>query len=71
MCGLLRSDLVSEYSELYSTSLSQLRRGILMPLRMEKSTKAKFGWIMYFFCPELMAKVYKFTKIHNEKNLGG
>lgn len=56
VCGLLRSDLASEYSELYKTSLSQLRKGILMPLRMEKSIKAKLGWIMYFFCPELMAK---------------
>lgn len=56
VCGLLKSNLVSEYPKLYRESLSQLRKGILMPLRMENTIKAKVGWIMYAICPEIMAQ---------------
>ena len=56
VCGLIKSDMVSEYSDLYSTCLKQLRKGIMMPLKMEKTLKAKVGWLLYYICPELMAK---------------
>ena len=54
--GLLESDMVSEYPDLYKNCVRSIRAGILMPLTNEKTIKAKVGWILYFVSPLLMAK---------------
>lgn len=54
--GLLESEMVSEYPDLYKECIHNIRKGIIMPLTREKTLKAKVGWLLYFVRPSLMAK---------------
>ncbi len=54
--GLLESEMVSEYPDLYKDCLHNIRKGIMMPLTRERTLKAKVGWLLYFASPSLMAK---------------
>ena len=70
--GLLESDMVSEHPDLYNECVMNIRKDIMMPLKMERTFKAKVGWILYFISPLLMTK--RSLRIHNklsEKSRGG
>lgn len=54
--GLLESEMVSEYPDVYKECIRNIRKGIMMPLTREKTLKAKVGWLIYFVSPSLMAK---------------
>lgn len=54
--GLLESEMVPEYPDLYKECVHNIRKGIVMPLTREKTLKAKAGWLIYFVSPSLMAK---------------
>ena len=54
--GLLESDIVAEYPDLYKECVHNIRKNIMMPLTREKTLKAKVGWILYFVSPLLMTK---------------
>lgn len=54
--GLLESNLVSKYPDLYNECIKNIRKNIMMPLKMEKKFKAKIGWIIYSLSPSMMAK---------------
>lgn len=58
--GLLESDMVSEYPDLYKECI----KNIMMPLKMERIFKAKVGWILYFINPSLVAK--RSLRIHKK-----
>ena len=62
--GLLESDMVSEYPDLYNECIKNIRKNIMMPLKMERTFKAKAGWILYFINPSLMAK--RSLRIHKK-----
>lgn len=62
--GLLESDMVSEYPDLYNECIKNIRKNIMMPLKMERTFKAKVGWILYFINPSLMAK--RSLRIHKK-----
>ncbi len=54
--GLLRSNLVDTHKVLYRMCIKNIRKEILLPMKMEKSFKARIGWIFYFISPGLMAR---------------
>ena len=62
--GLVRAKIVADNKEVYDECVSNLRRGISLPLRMEKSFKKKLMWCGYFVSPHLMAirKSFKFKQ---------
>lgn len=62
--GLLESNMVSEYSDLYNECIKNIRKNIMMPLKMERTFKVKVGWILYFINPFLMAK--RSLRIHKK-----
>lgn len=53
--GLVRSNMILEYNETYKECVSNLRKNIFLPLKMEKSIKKKIMWCCYFISPRLMA----------------
>ena len=53
--GLVRSNMILEYKETYKECVSNLRKNIFLPLKMEKSIKKKIMWCCYFISPRLMA----------------
>lgn len=53
--GLVRSNMILEYKETYKECVSNLRKNIFLPLKMEKSLKKKIMWCCYFISPRLMA----------------
>lgn len=69
--GLLGAGMVSEHIELYRECVHNIRKDIFMPLKMEKSLKAKVGWILYFISPAFMAKKSAYTHKRLAKNLRG
>lgn len=62
--GLVRTKIVSSNRSVYDKCVSDLRKNILLPLKMEKSLKRKLLWCCYFVAPYLMAvrDSYKFKK---------
>ena len=69
--GLVRSNMILEYKETYKECVSNLRKNIFLPLKMEKSIKKKIMWCCYFISPRLMAirKAIGFKKA--AKTVGG
>ena len=53
--GLVRSNMILEYNGTYKECVSNLRKNIFLPLKMEKSIKKKIMWCCYFISPRLMA----------------
>lgn len=68
--GLVRSNMIANNKEVYDECVSNIRKGILLPLRMEKSLKKKLIWYGYFASPHLMA-IRTFLKFKKLQNLGG
>lgn len=62
--GLVRSNLISDYKKEYKDCVLNLRKNILLPLKMEKSIKRKIMWCCYFVSPRAMAirKAIKFKQ---------
>lgn len=54
--GLLESDMMPEYQDLYKECIRNIRKNIMTPLKMERTIKAKVSWILYFISPVLMTK---------------
>ena len=54
--GLLESGIVSEYQDLYNECIRNIRKDIMLPLKTERTLKAKASWILYFISPVLMTK---------------
>ena len=52
---IVRSNMILEYKETYKECVSNLRKNIFLPLKMEKSIKKKIMWCCYFISPRLMA----------------
>lgn len=69
--GLVRSNMILEYKETYKECVSNLRKNIFLPLKMEKNIKKKIMWCCYFISPRLMAirKAIGFKKA--AKTVGG
>ena len=53
--GLVDSEIVDENREVYDECVRNLRKGILIPLSVERNPRKIMGWIMYFANPMLMA----------------
>lgn len=53
--GLIRSNMVSENRKLYSNCVSNIRKDIMIPLRIERSVKQKIIWCGYVISPRFMA----------------
>lgn len=54
--GLIRSDMVDEHLDLYKECIRNIRRNFMLPMKMEKSLKARIGWLCYYISPEIMAR---------------
>lgn len=54
--GLVRSDMVKDNKDAYASCVKDLRRRILIPLKMETNIKKKISWLCYFISPMFMAK---------------
>ena len=54
--GLLESDTVSEYPDLYKECIHNIRKDTMMLVTNEKILKAKIGRFLYFVSLSLMAK---------------
>lgn len=54
--GLLESKLEEKNREIYNECIRNIRKDILLPLKMEKSLKVRIGWLCYYLFPRLMAK---------------
>ena len=57
--GIVRSDSIKKYIEVYKECRKNLRREILIPLGVEKGLRKKMGWIGYFISPYLMSVRHK------------
>lgn len=53
--GLVDSEIVDENREVYDECVRNLRKGILIPLSVERNPRKIMGWLMYFANPMLMA----------------
>ena len=53
--GLIRSDMLSENLKIYNDCVSDLRKNIIIPLKVEKNIKRKIMWCCYFIAPKAMA----------------
>ena len=53
--GLVDSEIVDENREVYDECVRNLRKGILIPLSVERNQRKIMGWLMYFANPMLMA----------------
>ena len=53
--GLVDSEIVDENREVYDECVRNLRKGILIPLSVERNPRKIMGWLMYFATPMLMA----------------
>ena len=75
LTGIIRSGMEAVYPEELRTSIREIRKGILMPLTLERSVKGKMRWICYYVAPITMAKraARKYMKLKKlaETNRGG
>ena len=55
--GLVRTRDILSYKEIYNTCVCDLRKNILIPLKIEKKIKRKILWMGYYISPYIMAKV--------------
>ena len=53
--GLVDSEIVDENREVYDECVRNLRKGILIPLSVERNPRKIMGWLMYLANPMLMA----------------
>lgn len=68
--GLVRSNMVSEHESTYEECVSNLRKNIFLPLKLEKSIKKKIMWCCYFISPRIMA-IRKAIEFKKAANTGG
>lgn len=63
--GLVQSNMILEYKETYKEFVSNLRKNIFLPLKMEKRIKKKIMWCCYFISPMFMSirKAIGFKKV--------
>ena len=54
--GLVRSGQVSQHKRLYKECVRNIRKDILLPLKLEKSFKKRVGWVLYYISPAFMTK---------------
>lgn len=54
--GIVRSDMLKDYSDVAKECVSNIRKGILLPIRCESRVKSKLNWLCYFVAPYKMAK---------------
>lgn len=71
--GLVRSGLVNSNKSVYKECVSNIRKDIGLPLKMEKSLKKKIVWCGYYVFPNLMAirRTLKFKKLARLARGGG
>ena len=69
--GLVDSEIVDENREVYDECVRNLRKGILIPLSVERNPRKIMGWLMYFANPMLMANRGKRKKKQTLDNSGG
>lgn len=55
--GLTITQRKNEYYDIYKEHVSQLRKGICIPLRLERSYKTKIKWILYYIAPSLTSSL--------------
>ena len=53
--GLVRSGMLLENRDIYNNCVSNIRKNIFIPYKMEKSIKKKLMWCGYFISPKAMA----------------
>lgn len=65
--GIIRSDMLCDNKRIFNECVYDLRRRILLPLKLEKSLKAKIMWCGYYISPHFMAwrSKIKFKKYVN------
>ena len=70
--GLVRSGLVNSNKSVYKECVSNIRKDIGLPLKMEKSLKKKIVWCGYYAFPNLMAirRTLKFKKLARLARVG-
>lgn len=54
--GIIRSKQNKQYKKELKHCIQDLRKNISIPMRVEKSNKARLNWILYYCFPVLMAK---------------